>query len=126
MQLLLNQVRSLDSGQSMHCAVERKVVDLELINILAQGGAPYDEILWQDPKSFTYRGHFTRGTPLHRACGLDNVPVVRALLRLGADPDKLSMKDNIPIPPTPRAIVYERKDRDMVLLFESYENVERR
>lgn len=109
----------------MHCAVERKVADPEPLTVLAQSGAPYDEILWQDPKSFTYRGHFTRGTPLHRACELDNVPVARVLLGLGADPDKLSMKDNVQVPPTPRVIVYERKNPDMVSLFESYDNVGR-
>ncbi|KAK1808377.1 hypothetical protein LTR12_017268 [Friedmanniomyces endolithicus] len=117
-QVLLEKAATLEKGQLIHCAVDREIPDPELIGILAENGAPYDDILWQDAKSFRYRGHFTRGTPLHRACKSDNVAVARVLLNIGAGPDKLSMKDNDHVPPTPRAIAYERRHPDMVMLFE--------
>ncbi|KAK1083117.1 hypothetical protein LTR48_006518 [Friedmanniomyces endolithicus] len=117
-QVLLKKAATLEKGQLIYCAVDREIPDPELIEILAENGAPYEDILWQDAKSFRYRGHFTRGTPLHRACKSDNVAVARVLLKIGADPDKLSMKDNDQVPPTPRAIVYECRHPDMVMLFE--------
>ena len=99
--MLLKHVSSLDKGQLTYCAVERQLLDPELIQLLGTAGAPFDDILWQDPKSFRVRGYFLRGTPLHNACRRKDVLAARILLQLGANPDKLSMKDNTHIPPTP-------------------------
>ncbi|KAK1084348.1 hypothetical protein LTR33_002719 [Friedmanniomyces endolithicus] len=78
-QALLKKAATLEKGQLIHCAVDREIPDPELIEILAENGAPYEDILWQDAKSFRYRGHFTRGshlrslkvTRLHRQRSLD-------------------------------------------------------
>ena len=118
-ELLLATKPNLKKGHLMHCAVSRSPPDLDLIRHLAAAGAPVDDTLYNDRKSFLYRGYFTRGTPLHEACREDKVAVAQLLLELGALPDKLHMEGSVFVPPTARQIVFERQVPDMVELFTS-------
>ena len=92
---------------------------MDLIRHLAAAGAPVDEKLYDDPKSFLYRGFLTRGTPLHEAYREDKVAVVQLLLGIGALPDKLHKVGSEYVPPTARQIVFERLVPDMVGLLTS-------
>ncbi|KAH9840454.1 Ankyrin repeat-containing domain, partial [Teratosphaeria destructans] len=120
--LLLETDPDLKKGYVMHSAVHRQPSSLELIWRLAKKGAPYDNTLWEDPRSFRFRGHLKRGTPLHDACRDRNVEVARVLLDMGAKADRPHRIGTTNVPPTPREIAARGGCRDLELLFEGRSN----
>ncbi|KAF2766891.1 hypothetical protein EJ03DRAFT_165595 [Teratosphaeria nubilosa] len=120
--LLLETDPDMKNGYLMHSAVRRQPSSLELILRLAEKGAPYDDTLWEDPKSFRFRGHLKRGTPLHKACDDRNVEVARVLLDMGAKADRPKRIGTTKVSSTPREIAVSSGCRDLEIVFEGRSN----
>ncbi|KAK0280187.1 hypothetical protein LTR35_008338 [Friedmanniomyces endolithicus] len=108
-ELLLQHAGHQQNGYLVHSALQRvnDVEALEMLDLLSRYRRPIDEIQWQDEKSIVYRGCFSCGTPLYYACLWKKWHFALALVKLGADPDRASVKDGQPYGQTPREILVE-------------------
>ncbi|KAF2688152.1 ankyrin [Lentithecium fluviatile CBS 122367] len=85
-------------GQLLHHAVLRDKSDaLQVVRQVAELGAPINEIKYEtDPRGYSEREPFSLGTPLHRAAEFRKVGIIKYLLEMGADPQKLDSKRQTP------------------------------
>ncbi|KAK1060375.1 hypothetical protein LTR12_013170 [Friedmanniomyces endolithicus] len=106
-ELLLQHAEHRQNGYLVHSALQRAndAEALEMLDLLHRYRKPVDEVQWQDEKSLVYRGPFACSTPLYNACRWKKWHFALALVRLGADPDKASVKDGQPYGQTPREIL---------------------
>ncbi|PPJ52145.1 hypothetical protein CBER1_10991 [Cercospora berteroae] len=124
--LLLKSGGDVRRGNLIHYALWRRPIDLDLVYSLAQYGAPCDDVVFQDEKSFQLRGHFLLGTPLHEVCqgnvvvtsSRDVATVASILLAHGANPDKRKLQHGRSAGATAREIAGQRGDYNMLQLFE--------
>ncbi|KAK1075669.1 hypothetical protein LTR74_000077 [Friedmanniomyces endolithicus] len=99
--LLLQHAEHRHNGYLVHSALQRAndAEALDMLDLLHRYRKPIDEVQWQDEKSIIYRGPFTCSTPLYYACRWKKWHFALALVKLGADPDKASVKDGQPLWP---------------------------
>ncbi|OCK74116.1 ankyrin [Lepidopterella palustris CBS 459.81] len=100
--LLLEQGADIMHGNLLHCAAEREDQHegAQIVEQLVQQGADVNAYRHNNPVARRLRGLSKLLTPLHVACGTQNIPVVRALLRHGADPNRMAFKAGQLVPPT--------------------------
>lgn len=100
--LLLEQGADITHGNLLHCAAERKDQSegAQIVEQLVQRGADVNAYRYDNPVARRLRGLSKLLTPLHVACGTQNIPVVRALLRHGADLNRMALQIGQMVPPT--------------------------
>ncbi|KAK4499412.1 hypothetical protein PRZ48_009926 [Zasmidium cellare] len=88
--LLLIERADLMRGDLLHSAVERKNQreGAELVEFLASKGPDVNALRYTNPMASKNKAICFHPTPLYLACGLENIPVARALLKCGAHPDR--------------------------------------
>lgn len=99
---LLEQGADITHGNLLHCAAERadQSEGAQIVEPLILQGADVNAYRHNNPVARRLRGLSKLLTPLHVACGMQNIPVARALLRHGADPSRMALKIGQLVPPT--------------------------
>lgn len=108
-------------GDPLHYAVGRNSDEVEIIRLLCSYNAPVNTIQFQHPSARVLRHCFVRGTPLHEACRLGKIEVVKELLRQGANPNSTRMRYSDIEPTTPIDIAREEGHGHVVALLTSVE-----
>lgn len=113
---LFTQATDWTRGDLLHCAAQRGNQDegAELVDRLVERGADVNAHRYNNPVAFRWRGMFKNPTPLHIACMGKNIPVVRALLRNGADPHMKMLQAGSLTPPTCFESAIESKNRELI------------
>ncbi|KAM3417759.1 hypothetical protein BST61_g5988 [Cercospora zeina] len=113
-QLMLQYAQHSHNGHLAFYATQRSDTSesTRIIRLLHQHHKPIDETLFQDTKSYRFRGQFLRGTPLYYACKNANLPIALTLLALGANPDKACVRYDEAVGPSPREIATQHGWKD--------------
>lgn len=96
--LLLAEGADVTWGNLLHSAVEREnqIEGAEMIETLVRKGADVNAIRHDDPIALPFKMFSLLPTPLYLACGKENIPAARALLKHGADPKKKVLRQGSP------------------------------
>lgn len=109
-------------GDPLHDAVGRNYDEVEIIRLLCSYNAPVDTIEFHHPSARLRRDCLPiRGTPLHAACRLGKIEVVKELLRQGANPNSTRMRYSDIEFTTPIHIAREEGHGEIVALLTSAE-----
>lgn len=122
-QQLIEHSKKPHNGHLVYYAVIRNTPDLRIVALLLQSGTPFDEVAFQDERSFRLRAHFPMGTPLYEACRLaktgKNLEICELLLQQGANPDKPCRRWNVEVAQSsPRCLAQE--DRELLEMMHTY------
>lgn len=104
--LLLAHGPDLKHGNLLDCAAERSnhVEGAVLMTLLDPDSTDVNAYRYNNPIARDLRGMSKLFTALHIACLRQNVPVARALLQYGAEPDCMAFEAGRLVPPTARGI----------------------
>lgn len=109
---LLASEQDVNSSDLLHFAAQRenKSEGAVIATKLLERGARVDAYRFaNNDEALKYRWFSKRGTPLHTACFHDNIPVAEILLRYGASPVDMMVKEGEKSGPTPVEIARDNK-----------------
>lgn len=99
---LLSKEENFERSDLLHCAALRDNENegAALVEKLSQRGADVNAHRYNNNTALRMRCKSELPTPLHIACKRQNIPVIRALMRQGADPYRQMLKAFQETPPT--------------------------
>lgn len=119
--LLFERGADIMHGNLLHCAAERvdQSAGAQIVEQLVRQGADVNAYRHDNPIARRMRGMNKLLTPLHVACGKENIPVVRALLHHGADPNRMAIQLGQLVPPTALEKARQSGNQELLNLFPS-------
>ncbi|EME39173.1 hypothetical protein DOTSEDRAFT_83026 [Dothistroma septosporum NZE10] len=115
---LISERVDVTQGDLLHCAAvrENQIEGAELVEELAQKGANVNAHSFDNAVEAPFQ---KRRTPLHVAVQQENIAVARALIRHGADPNKMCTQALEPVGPTALEDAKAKNQEAMIKLLSS-------
>ena len=123
---LLRHRADCSRGNVLHTLAHRKdqLEGAGLVETLVRRGADVNGHRYDNSVAFRWKAFHKLLTPLHECCYAGNVPVAKALLERGADPNRQMLQTRVLVDPTALQQACRDGNTALVELFEKSERTE--